>query len=256
MRGVKIVELRFYARLAILLGVLYANALSAQKGNAVNLLEFKYGFHFPAGDLADRFGSNNDIGISIQSVRIKSKVFFGLEGNYIFGNHVNEDVLYRLRTYDGSILGVDGLPGDINLKERGYYIGVNGGKIISTTRWEKKLTGIRLQLGVGFLQHKIRVQDNTETVIALRKEYLPGYDRLTNGAAMHLGIGYQYQSPNNNFHFHIMADLFGAQTASRRDFDYAEGAQLYGKRTDWLSGFSLAYVVSISRVSKPENIYY
>lgn len=256
MRGVKIIELRFYAWLALFAGLLCPGTLAAQKGKSVNLLEFKYGVHFPGGDLGNRFGTNNDIGISLQSVRMGSKIFFGLEGYYLFGNMVKEDVLYRLRTYDGSILGVDGLPGDINLKERGSYIGINGGKIIPTTKFENKLTGIRLQAGIGLLQHKIRVQDNSQTVIALRDEYLPGYDRLTNGAALHLGVGYQYQSPTNNFQFHIMADLYGAQTASRRDFDYAEGAYLEGTRMDWLSGFSLAYVVSISRVSKPENIYY
>jgi hypothetical protein len=118
------------------------------------------------------------------------------------------------------------------------------------------LTGIRAQIGGGFLQHKIRVQDNGGNVVALEKKYLQGYDRLSNGPAVHLGLGYQYQSPTNNFHFHIMADLYGAQTESRRDLDYPTGQYLSGKRTELLGGFSLAYIVMISRASKPENIYY
>ena len=106
------------------------------------------------------------------------------------------------------------------------------------------------------LQHKIRVQDNAENIVALEKKYLQGYDRLTNGPAIHLGLGYQYQSPTNNFHFHIMGDLYGARQPSRRDLDYATGNILIRKGLNYLVGFSVAYIVSISRAKTPENIYY
>jgi len=256
MRGIKILELRFWGRLPLILLLFWCTESYSQAVNRVNLLEFKYGYHLPAGDLRERFGANNDIGLSIQSVSLKNKVFFGLEGLYLFGNAVKEDVLVQLRTYDGTVIGIDGRPGDINLKERGYYIGLNAGKIFSTTKHKSKLTGIRTQLGAGLLQHKIRVQDNSKNVVALEKKYLEGYDRLTNGPAMHFGLGYQYQSPTNNFHFHIMGDLYGARTASRRDLDFPTGQYLDQKRTEILAGFSVAYIVSISRAKKPDNIYY
>lgn len=256
MRSIKILELRFcrcYLPVAL---IFLALQTCAQKSNAINLLEFKYGFHFPAGDLEDRFGSNSDIGVSLQSVRVKSKIFYGVEGFYMFGNTVKEDVLVMLRTYDGSIISIDGEPGDVSLKERGFYIGLNAGKIFSLSSIENNMTGIRAQLGAGLLQHKIRVQDNASSVVALEKQYLSGYDRLSNGPAFHLGLGFQYQSPHNNFHVHLMGDLYGAQTESRRDLDYATGEYLNQKNTDLLAGFSLAYIVMISRRSKPEHIYY
>lgn len=256
MRGVKILELRFWGRWTLVMLLLWSSESYAQKGNAVNLLEFKYGYHVPMGDLQDRFGSNSDIGLSIQSVSVAKKLFFGIEGIYMFGNEVKEDVLAQLRSFDGSIIGIDGGAGDINLKERGFYIGVNAGKIIPTTSNNKKLTGVRIQIGGGLLQHKIRVQDNSENIVPLEKKYLQGYDRLSNGPAVHLGLGYQYQSPTNNFQFHVMGDLYGASTASRRNLDYATGGYLDQKRTDLLGGISVAYIVIISRASKPENIYY
>jgi hypothetical protein len=256
MRGVKILEFSVLGVWVLPVILLWTSGISAQKGNRINLLEFKYGFHVPSGDLGDRFGSNSDIGLTIQSVHAESRLFFGIEGMYMFGNNVKEDVLSGLRTFDGTIIGIDGLPGDINLKERGYYVGVNAGKIFPTTSNKNKLTGIRAQIGAGFLQHKIRVQDNAETIPALSKKYLQGYDRLTNGPAIRLGLGYHYQSPTNNFQFHIMGDLYGAQTESRRDYDYPTGQYLDQKRTEVLGGLSLAYVVSISRASKPDNIYY
>ena len=256
MRGAKILEFSLLGLLITVLGLTLPTGLFAQNIKRINLLEFKYGFHIPSGDLAERFGSNSDIGINLQSVSVQSRVFFGVEGIYLFGNNLNEDVLTNLRAYDGSIIGADGLPGDINLKERGYYIGANVGKIFPTTSNANKLTGIRAQIGGGMLQHKVRVQDNANSVPAISKDYLPGYDRLTNGPAIHLGLGYHYQSPLNNFHFHIMGDLYAAQTKSKRDLDYPTGAYLDQKRTDILAGVSIAYVVIISRATTSDNIYY
>ena len=256
MRGVKILEISFLTRLVLPLLLLWSTGIVAQNIKRINLLEFKYGFHVPSADLGERFGTSSDIGVSLQSVQAESRLFFGIEGMYFFGNNVKEDVLAQLRAFDGTIIGINGSPGDVNLKERGFYLGFNAGKIFPTTSNKTKLTGIRAQVGGGLLQHKIRVQDNAETITALSEEYLPGYDRLTNGPALHLGLGYQYQSPTGNFHFHILGDLYGAQTISRRDFDYASGKYLDTKRTDVFAGASIAYVVIISRVSKPDNIYY
>jgi hypothetical protein len=240
----------------MLILLLLSGKTYGQDSGSINLLAFKYGFHLPSGDMKDRFGSNNAIGISLEHTLIDPKLVFGLEGTFIFGSDVKEDVLANLRTADGSIIGINGRPGDINLKERGYYLGLFGGKIFSTSVHKNKLTGIRAQIGGGLLQHKIRVQDNGKSVVALEKKYLKGYDRLSNGPAIHLGLGYQYQSPTNNLHFHLMADVFAARTSSRRDIDYATGEFLDHKRTDILAGLSLAYIITISRVSKPEHIYY
>lgn len=165
-------------------------------------------------------------------------------------------MLEYLRSYDGNIIGIDGRPGDVNLKERGYYAGINAGKIFSFNPEVKTLTGLRSQIGIGFMQHKIRIQDNFNNIPALDKAYLHGYDRLTNGPAIQLGLGYQYQNARNNFHFRIMSNLIAAQTKSRRDLDYATGEYLSGKRLDLLYGLSISYIVTISRVKTDEYIYY
>jgi hypothetical protein len=174
----------------------------------------------------------------------------------MFGNTVKEDVVANLRSFDGNIIGIDGQAGDVNLKERGFYLGINACKIIKTTKVVNNLTGIRTQIGAGLLQHKIRVQENSNTIPALDNEYLKNYDRLSNGPAIHLAIGYQYENPKNNFHFNIMGDLYGARTASRRDFDSLEGGYLSKKRNDILAGISVSYIVSISRSDKADHIYY
>lgn len=256
MRGPKILEIRVLGWLTGLVALLFSVPSSGQDASSVRLLEFNFGFQFPMGDLEERFGSSNGLGFAFQTANIEKKLLLGLEGVFFFGSTVKEDVLYDLRTYDGNIIGLDGLPGDVALKERGFYIGPHIAKIFSTGKNKNTLTGIQALAGIGLLQHKIRVQDNFESVVALDKEYLPGYDRLTNGLGMHLGLGYRYDSPINNMHFHIMADLLGAQTESRRDLDFATGTTFDEKRFDVFTGFHIAYVITISREKKPENIYY
>src|SRR5687767_3463162 len=208
----------------------------SQEKNFTNLLEFKYGFQMPLADMKDRFGNSSSIGVSFQNVRMKKKIMIGAEGMFMFGNAVREDVLIGLRSFDGSIVDREGLPADVNLKERGFYIGLNTGKIFPTGKAENNLTGIRTQIGAGLFQHKIRVQDNFESVPALKKENLKGFDRLTNGPSVHLGVGFQYDNPKNNFHFHVMGDLYAARTQSRRSFDNPTGGYLSEKRTDILAG--------------------
>jgi hypothetical protein len=253
--AVKILEKTLRLLLATFL-CLHSAFLYAQEPQSALLLDFKYGFQAPFADLRDRFGGNNDFGLGVEVMSQQLHQFAGVEGFFFFGNNVKEDVLQPLRTYDGSILGIDGHVGDVNLKERGFYVGLHAGKIFSTTDNKSSFTGIRTQLGFGFLQHKIRVQDNFRTIIPLEKKYLQGYDRLTNGIAAHLAIGYQYDSPHNNFHFKIMGDLVGGPTKSRRDYDYATGSYLDKSRFDVLAGLHISYIVSISRTRTEEFIYY
>lgn len=256
MNSTKILELGFKGVIALILGLLHNSSIQAQSDKQVTLLEFKYGFQTPLADMKSRFGGTNDLGVSIQQAGTEHGVLVGIEGIFIFGSAVKEDVLANLRTFDGTIVGIDGHTGDVNLKERGFYVGVDAGKIFKTTKVEHNLTGFRAQFGAGFLQHKIRIQDNLNTITSLDKKYIKGYDRLTNGPALHLAIGYQYENPNNNFHFNLMGDLYGGLTNSRRDFDNMTGGYLDKKRTDLLAGVTLSYIVSISKTDKADHIYY
>ena len=251
----KIRELSLSLRM-VLLALGLSQSVVAQPISSVKLLDFKYGLQVPAGDLEKRFGGSNSLGIGLEVASLKSKIFTGISGHYFFGNTVKEDVLTNIRAEDGNIIGIDQQLGDVHLKMRGFYTGAHIGKVFSTGKHEFTLTGIRAQVGVGLLQHKIRVQDNFKTIVPLNKKYLPGYDRLTNGAALQLGLGYQYDDPINNWHVKIMSEMVMAQTKSRRDFDYATGGPLTGNRTDIMFGLQLSYIVTISRKSEEEFIYY
>jgi len=256
MSSAKILELGFKGFLTIIPLILAVNFCSGQEITSEKLIEFKFGFQAPLADMETRFGGSNVIGFGLQNANLHSTFLYGIDGFFIFGNTVKEDVLQNLRSFDGNIVGIDGHPADVNLKERGFYFGLNAGKIFKITKEKNNLTGIRTQIGVGLLQHKIRVQENSNTIVALNKEYLNEFDRLSNGPSIHLAAGFQYDNPKNNFHFNIMGNLIGATTKSRRDYDHVTGGYIDTKRTDIQAGLSLSYIVSISRSEKADNIYY
>jgi hypothetical protein len=242
--------------LGVMLILTAGQSIVAQPISSVKLLDFKYGLQLPAADLRERFGGSNSLGLGLEITSNKNKLFAGIGGHYFFGNTVKEDVLVNLRAGDGNIIGLDQQLGSVHLKMRGFYAGGHIGKVFSTGKHEFTLTGIRAQLGFGLLQHKIRVQDNYKTIAPLNKEYLQGYDRLTNGPALQVGLGYQYDDPINNWHIKIMGEMIAAKTKSRRDFDYATGGPLTDNRTDIMYGLNVSYIVTISRKSDEEFIYY
>jgi hypothetical protein len=256
MSGIKILENARWVVLVALLGLAQGHALRAQAPDNYRYLRFQFGVQTPMGDLKDRFGVSNAIGTAIEHASVKTRWLFGLQGGYFFGNRVKEDVLFGIRAFDGTIIGIDGFPGDVVLKERGYYAGAYTGRIFPLSPAAHPMTGIRAEAGLGFMQHKIRVQDNFSTVVAVEPENLPGYDRLTNGGAFTLALGYQYHHPVNNVHFHLMAELIGAATASRRDFDYAADAPLDDTRLDLLGGIRAAWIFTISRKRSADSIIY
>lgn len=255
MRAIKILEI---PHLIFILGLisLTTGSLHAQAPQSYRLLRFQYMFQWPMADLQDRFGANNSFGGALEHVNLNNGWFLGGQGTYIFGNNVKEDVISHLRVFDGTVIGIDGLPGDVNLKQRGYTVGLYTGKVFSSSKSDSKQKGIRTEIGLGLLQHKIRVQDNFSTVVALEPDYLKGYDRMTNGLYTAIAAGYQYHNPLNNVHFQLMGELIAARTGSRRSFDHATGGPITAKRWDLLAGIRLAYVVTISRKKAPEDIYY
>ncbi|MEO6132798.1 MAG: hypothetical protein ABIQ02_13195, partial [Saprospiraceae bacterium] len=125
MSGTKILELGFKSLLGMLMMWMMTTEVKAQVNPNVALLEFKYGFKAPLADMKKRFGVSNDIGLSLQLASLSKTIFAGIEGIFFFGSTVKEDVLAHLRSFDGTIIGFDGHEGDINLKERGYYAGID-----------------------------------------------------------------------------------------------------------------------------------
>ena len=250
----------FFILLAVLSLLLSTQELRAQyfDGNeeAAILFNFNYALQNPGGDLSDRFDRNSNFGIALEYLtKPSSNLIFGLEGQVLFGNNVKENVLVNLLTEEGALIGNDRNYADVRLSQRGFYIGALAGKLFPLSSVNKR-SGIRITIGSGLLQHKIRIQgDPVREVPQLSGEYAKGYDRLTNGLALTQFIGYQYLAVNKRVNFYIGIDLTQAFTRSRRDFDFDRMAADTEDRLDLLYGFRIGWTLPFY-LAPADEIYY
>lgn len=220
------------------------------------LVKISYAFQSPAGDLLDRFGNGYNIGMGLDYITSESNWIIGIDGGVLFGNQVKLDVLADLRTPEGYIIANDRVPADIQLRQRGLYVGGLIGKIIPLSETNKR-SGIKLTLGMGLLQHKIRIQDDpVRSVSQLTGDYKKGYDRLTNGLAINEFIGYQLLSSNGRINFYAGIDMTQGFTKSRRDFNFDTRTVEDETRTDLLFGFKVGWILPFYFGKGTEEIYY
>lgn len=218
-------------------------------------ISFEYGVQFPQGDLSERFGTNFNLGSQLEVLEMANLWHAGIKGYYLFGSDVKQDVVANLRTPEGFIIGNDRSPASVFLRERGFFIGPYVGKIFRMSQVHAQ-SGIKVSAGVGLLQHKVRVQDDSGTVTQLTGDYLKGYDRLSNGAAFYAFLGYQHLAANKRLNFLAGFDLTYSSTKNRRDYNFDEGRKDDATYSDLLLGFRVGFILPITTGEKASSIYY
>ncbi|HHS95413.1 MAG TPA: hypothetical protein ENJ45_02405 [Phaeodactylibacter sp.] len=233
------------------------NRQSTNEGRAL-LLDFHYGAAVPGGDLKDRFGHNFDAGAGIEWMLNDANWILGVGGGILFGNKLKEDVLANIRTPEGQIISSNGSWAQIVLRERGFHVEGRIGKLIPLMK-DNHRSGLRLVLGIGFLQHKIRVQDDPQAFVPqIAGAYRKGYDRLTNGWMLSQFVGYQHLAKNRLINFYAGFEFKQAFTRNRRDWDFlSEAASDKNLRKDLMWGLKVGWILPFY-ISKAyaENIQY
>ncbi len=211
----------------------------------VLLANFNYGFHWPGGDFADRFGFGYSVGGSLELME-KHNFLIGADAFMYFGNRVNQDVLANLRNNDGIILGDNGALADVKLRMRAVQFGGHIGRIFRLFNNENNRSGIRVNVGAAFFQHKIKIQDDPVAVIAaLDDEYKKGYDRLSNGLSLTQFVGYQNLSKSRLLNFMLGFELTQAFTKSRRSYNFDTRNTDTDSRIDLLAGFKIGWTLPL-----------
>lgn len=178
-----------------------------------------YAYQFPNADLAKRFGNNSSIGSSFH-IKTKSNIIFGLEGAFMFGNKVKEpNLMHGIKTSQGEIIDQQGIYAEIRLFERGFNVMAKGGKLLPLFGPNPN-SGLAVIGGLGFLQHKIRLENPENTAPQIKDDYKKGYDRLSNGLATSLFIGYYNMSNSRLLNFFIGGEVMQAWTKNRRTYNF------------------------------------
>ena len=224
-------------------------------GNAL-MLQLGYGAQLPGGDLAARFGNSFSPEVGLSYLLDNGNWIVGTHWQYFFGSTVKEDVLQGLRTAEGIIIGNDRAPAEIGLRQRGFYAGLHLGKVIALSPVNPR-SGLRIQLGAGLLQHKIRVQkDPLRAVPQTAGDYAKGYDRLSNGLALQQFIGYHIMSNDGRINFYGGFEFSQAFTRNRRDFDFATLQVDQAERFDTLWGLRVGWILPFYLGKSASEIFY
>jgi len=222
------------------------------------LLSLQYGGTKSMGDLHERYGYFNHLGSSF-GYKTHRNYFFGLSGNFLFGNQIRlsrKDLFANLMDKDGLITSSNGGPAGVVLFSRGWHFNVEAGKIIHQLGHNKN-SGLFVKVGMGYLNHRIRVETNEDVVPLLEKEYRKGYDRFTHGLSFNQFIGYLFLSNRGFVNFYLGFYLQEGLTRNARNvfFDRPDQAVSHKQRLDILGGFQFGWLIPIYK-RLPQEFYY
>lgn len=240
--------------LLFIAGICDAQKSQRDSAEKVFMLCPSFAYQLPGGNLADRFGYNFNVGGSFM-LKTKSNWLFGVEGQFLFGDQVNEShILDSISTQQGFVIGTNGGYADIFLYERGFHFLAKAGKVFPLLNPNKN-SGVIATIGVGLLQHKIRIQNDDENAIQVSGDYAKGYDRLTNGLSITESLGWLYLEKNHVANFTFGVEFTQAFTKNRRSYNFDEMRKDETNRADLLYGFRVSWIIPF-RKRVPKEFYY
>jgi hypothetical protein len=213
------------------------------------------GWCIPVSDMAKRFGQFTTVGLDFLYKNPKG-LLFGANAHFLFGSNVKEtNMLEGILTSGDFLIGADGTLYDVRYQLRGFNGDVRLGKLFSV--WgPNQNSGPFLTLGLGFLQHKIRLEyQRNANIPQLTKDYIKGYDRLSNGAYVIPAIGYSFLSNNRRINFFAQVEYLMAQTQNRRSFNYDQNAGDPSKRNDGIFALKVGWIIPLYE-RKPDEFYF
>ena len=219
----------------------------------IPLFTASYARQFTASDMADRFGSNNNVGGSF-AVKTKKGWYYGFKGNFLWGADVRQNnILYALKNSDGLITNTEGTPTKVYLDQRGSSFFITGGKLFNVLAPNSN-SGFLIYAGPGMLQHKISIKFSDE-IKSLSDEHKKGYDRYSVGFALNGFAGYMYLSKNRLLNFFGGIDITQGWTKSLRKFNYDTGLPDNKVNSDFLYGFRLGWIIRLNKRTQEEYYY-
>ncbi len=219
------------------------------------LVDLNLGLHFPAFDMAKRYGLNGGAGLGL-AYKTANNWIIGAEGNFYFGRSIRDSlILQNLVTDSGVIVGEDGLEAGLFVQERGFQVSAKLGKVFPIDPINKPNSGWLVLFSVGYLQHKLRLEDQFNSVPQTQGEYSKGYDRLTGGLALRQFFGYLNLAENRRINYYVGLELTEGFTRSMRDFNFDTGMADTANRLDMLIALKLGWILPLYGKTDGERYY-
>lgn len=259
---------------ALLLFIVFVVASTIQAQVNVNdsvirafIPNISFAFQLPGGDVADRYGNNSTIGIGTM-FKTSKNFLFSIDVNFIFGNKINnaDTILRMVETQSGHVIDGNGTFALYAIYERGYSFNFRFGKIFNVLNPNPN-SGILVMGGVGFLTHRMKIDNQHKTAPQISDDYAKGYDRFTGGIAFNEFIGYFFMGKKRIANFYGGFEFYQAFTKSLRDrvFDqvvFDPDSKTYkavGKDNnsyiDLFFGFKIGWMIPLYNRA-PDKYYY
>lgn len=219
----------------------------------IPMINISYAKQWSSSDLANRFGPNNNIGLSF-IMKTKNKWIYGVKGSFLWGGEVkDQSILNGILTSDNVVIDDEGRETTIFLGQRGSSAFLLGGRFFNVLAPNKN-SGIIAYAGAGFLQHKISIKFKDD-ITALTDDYKKGYDRYSSGFALNGFVGYLFLSKNRLLNFFGGFDYTYGKTKSLRKYNYATNLPDTETYTDVLYGIRLGWIIRLNK-RQADNFYY
>jgi len=241
---------------ALLSGIVFGQSNVKDTTLSIPMFYASWAWQVPGGDLADRYGNNSTLTGGFQW-KTASNWIFGGDFNFIFGGDIkNEDqIMTNIKTVSGNIIDNAGSFAYYNLFERGFYVNGKVGKLIPVLSPNPN-SGFIVTGGIGYLQHKIRIEVTNNNVPQLNGDYKRGYDRLAAGFTTNEFVGYLFMSNSRLLNFYGGFEFCQAWTTPQRDVNFdTKLPDPVQKRFDILNGFRIGWIIPIF-TREPEKFYY
>jgi len=215
-----------------------------------------YGINATSGDLAVRYGTLNHIGAMVGYKTAKNWVF-GFDGNFIFGSTVRQPNLFgNLVDSYGTVTDESGSIGLVVVSMRGFNVNTMVGKVIPIFSPNAN-SGLYIHGGVGYIQHKTRIDTQDQVIPSLELNYRKGYDRYSTGVSFHQFIGYAFMANQGFVNFYGGFYINEAFTYNRREvfFDQPDVPVSKKAMQDIQYGIKLGWFIPIYN-RKPKDFYY
>lgn len=227
----------------------------ADSSQSIFFVRFEYGYYTVGGDWESHFSNSNFLGGRF-GYKTRSNWQFGINGGIHFSSKVKSDGLLDGVINDaGDVIDSDGELVRLTYEQRGLSFFAQVGKVLPIIALNKN-SGFIVEAGIGYFQHKIKIDYRDGTVFQLSENYLKGYDRLSTGLAFKQFIGYQYFGRRNLVNFYIGYELMQAFTKNRRGYNYDTREFDTAQKTDLLNGLKFGWTIPFRRRAAEEFYYY
>lgn len=224
--------------------------------SSVNTVVFAphYKFNFTAGDLNDRWGWNNQVGLDL-GWKMKNNLYLGLDGGFVFGNQLRDSSIFsNVYNSDGTITGWAGNYAQVLFFMRGASAHVDLGYV-----WNKlgpnPNSGLWLKFGVGYFMHKIHIESLYDDVPQLEGVYRKGYDKLTMGFSTKQFIGYLYQSDRMFLNFYVGVEFVQGWNKNIRTYNFDLGGPDDRLKRDFMISPKVGWLIPIYKRT-PKEFYF